>query len=319
MITYENFTYIIILITISYFYHKFNIHDQIQNEHNQYQIVKDYLLKDSSLAKSKLPIMWIHIDKELNSRNWESFYSRSSKDLNQPYKLFTLKSIINKCGKDFNICIIDDSTFKNIIPGWITDLELLADPVKSKIRELAFAKLLFNYGGFLVPSSFLCFKNLYNVYNESVHDDKIGMAEMINHAESANDNIYALSNNFMCCNKNNAVVESYIQHLTQTISNDYTAESIFTGETQNWFKNQINNVNIISAEKIGTIDAHQSPVTIERLAGNLFIDLANNNLGIYIPDKDILNKLKYQWLSRLSYEQLLESNTNLGKFIIFSQ
>ena len=40
------------------------------------------------------------IDKELNSRNWETFYSRSTKKLNQPYKLFTLQSIINKCGKD---------------------------------------------------------------------------------------------------------------------------------------------------------------------------------------------------------------------------
>ena len=84
---------------------------QDNDEHDQYDKVKKYFLNNTSLAKSKLPILWIHVPYEHNSRNWENFGSRKSEELNQPYLFLTIKSIINKCGKDFNICMLDDSAF----------------------------------------------------------------------------------------------------------------------------------------------------------------------------------------------------------------
>ena len=322
MKSYKNIMYIIILILLGYLYDKFNIYNQQVNDNKHYDIVKKYLLKDSSLAKSKLPILWIHIDKNLNAREWHSFYSRSSNKLNQPYKLLTIKSIIDKCGDDFNICIIDDSTFNNLIPGWITNLELVADPIKTKLRDLALAKLLFNYGGFIIPPSFLCLKNLKTLYNNSIQNNKIGVGEMINYSETAVDNIFTLSQSFICSEKNNITIEKYINYMTELISTDYTAESIFTGSQQNWFEKQFkldNTINIISAENLGAIDNHSNIITIERLAGNIFIELSDSAYGVYIPDIDILNKLKYQWIAKLSIEEVLNSDTNIGKFILYSQ
>ena len=46
--------------------------------HDNYKDVKQYLLSESSLAKSKKPIMWIYTPYEYNSRDWLSFGSRSS-------------------------------------------------------------------------------------------------------------------------------------------------------------------------------------------------------------------------------------------------
>ena len=79
-----------------------------------------------------------------------------------------IKSIINKCGSDFNICLIDDSTFSKLIPGWTTDFSTLADPIKSNIRNLALARLLYNYGGFLIPSSFICLRNMFSLYENFI-------------------------------------------------------------------------------------------------------------------------------------------------------
>ena len=98
----------------------------------QYELVKKYLLNDSSLAKSKKPIIWIHMVYDINSRWWPSFSSRNTDCLNQPYLYLTIKSIIDKCGEDFNICLIDDDTFSNIIPGWATNLNMVADPYGQK-------------------------------------------------------------------------------------------------------------------------------------------------------------------------------------------
>ena len=47
----------------------------IENNDNN-KAIQDYLLDDVTLAKSKKPILWIHIPYEYNSRNWLSFGSR---------------------------------------------------------------------------------------------------------------------------------------------------------------------------------------------------------------------------------------------------
>lgn len=312
--------YISTLVAIGILYEKFNLHNQKGNDLQQYEMVRKFLLNDSSLARSKLPIMWIHVDKDINARWWESFYSRNTKCLNQPYQLLTIKSIINKCGKDFNICLIDDSTFSKLIPGWSTDFTTVADPIKSKIRKLALARLMYNYGGFLVPPSFVCFKNLKPLYDRVMDVTGMGVGEMINNTVSAQDYNFIANNQFMVCSKENKQMEFYIEYLSRLVSTDYTNESVFTGSTQNWLENEINNnkIEIISAEEIGTIDENGEMITVDTLSGNEYIPLAPHTYGVYIPEKEILSRTNMQWLARLSAEQLLKSNTNVGKFILIS-
>ena len=63
------------------------------------------------MSSIKKPILWVHIDYKKNSRNWESFYSRSNNDINQDYLYLTIRSIIDNCGDDSHICLIDDNSF----------------------------------------------------------------------------------------------------------------------------------------------------------------------------------------------------------------
>ena len=74
----------------------------------------NYLLDGEDLGKSAKPILWIHVPHEYNSRNWLSFGSRSSFELNQPYLYLTVRSIIKKCEDSFTICIFDDNSFQKI-------------------------------------------------------------------------------------------------------------------------------------------------------------------------------------------------------------
>jgi F0F1-type ATP synthase beta subunit len=60
-------------------------------------------------------------------------------------------------------------------------------------------------------------------------------------------------------------------------------------------------------------------VMIERLISNNFIDFINCIYGIYIPADDVLNRLKYNWFARLSPEQVLESDTTIGKQLLIAQ
>ena len=124
----------VVLSLVGIVYNEFKRKYLDNDDNNQYKLVKKYLLNDTDmllnkLPDSKLPIIWIHSKYEVNARNWSDFYSRNSTDLNQPYKELTIKSIIDKCGNDFNICLINDHSFSELIPNWNIDINKTADPI----------------------------------------------------------------------------------------------------------------------------------------------------------------------------------------------
>ena len=81
-----------------------------------YNLIKKYLLNDKSLADTRKPFMWIFIDYEVNARNWSSWGSRNTTNLNQPYMYLTIRSIVEQCGNSFNVVLVDDSSFQRLLP-----------------------------------------------------------------------------------------------------------------------------------------------------------------------------------------------------------
>ena len=154
--------------------HKWYQDKQNKNDlHSDYLLIQEFLLHDNTiLTKNTKPILWIHIPYEYNSRNWNSFGSRSSVELNQPYLYLTTRSIINKCNDSFKICLIDDNSFIKLIPNWNIDICKLSDPILSNIRQLGLMKLIYIYGGMICPISFICLKDLIGIYNKGTKNNK---------------------------------------------------------------------------------------------------------------------------------------------------
>ena len=135
-----------------------------RNEENN--LIHKYLL-NVNIEKTyltKKPKLWIHIDYTYNSRRWESFGSRSSFDLNQPYIHLTIKSIILHCGEEFEIILINDESFQNLLSDWEINMNAVAGTQQVQCREYGLACLLYKYGGVIVPSTFLCMRSLYPLY-----------------------------------------------------------------------------------------------------------------------------------------------------------
>ncbi len=319
---YYNYFYpLVILIGSGILYEKYKKMNKNNDDIEQYELVKKYLLNDSSLAKSKKPIIWIHMVYDINSRWWSSFSSRNTDCLNQPYLYLTIKSIIDKCGEDFNICLIDDNTFSNIIPGWATNLNMVADPLRSKIRQLALAKILHTYGGFLVPNSFLCFESLLQTYNDYTMNNKMFVAEMVDRNSTSQQVNYFPNTKMMGCQKECSTMNEYINYLETLVSNDYTDESNFVGSYNRWCNEKIMNgkMNLIPAKQLGIKDINNAPVTIERLIGNTYIEMNNSIKGLYIPADEILKRTAFQWFARLSAKQALASDTIIGKYLLIAR
>ena len=186
---------------------------------DEYEQVKQYLLNQSPLYGYNRPKIWIHTKYEYNSRKWKSFHSRSSYDLNQPYIHLTIKSIINHCGDDFNVCLIDDDSFAKLIPTWDVNMSKTVEPVKSHLRELGMAQLLYYYGGMVLPNSFICCKNMMTFYKDGIGEkgDQFFVAERPNRFDDFNHDIgkrnFVPDTYIMGCSKNCPAVKEYVDYL----------------------------------------------------------------------------------------------------------
>jgi hypothetical protein len=176
-----------LVVVVSYVATKFKT--PFEESKDEYELIKQYLLNDSPLEGYKKPKIWIHTKYEYNSRLWSSFHGRSSYDLNQPYIHLTIKSIIDQCGDDFQVCLIDDDTFSKLIPSWDIDLHLVAEPMKSWIRSIGLAELVYYYGGMIVPNSFVCFSSLIGVYLNGTAGDRPFVVEKINQKVSSSKEV----------------------------------------------------------------------------------------------------------------------------------
>ncbi len=310
-----------ILLVLGILYRRFE--DKMAREESSdiYESIQKYLLDDDTLGKSKKPILWIHVPYEYNSRNWLSFGSRSSFDLNQPYLYLTVRSIIKNCDKSFTICIIDDTSFKKLIPGWNINMTSISDPILSNMRMLGMMKLLYIYGGMHCPISFLCLKDLNELYIKGTRGEKMFVCETIDRNVTSTDVDFYPNLSFCGAPKECETVRELCNFIQRTASHDYTADTKFLGEYDKWSKQRIENgkINMIEGVEIGTKTIDEKQIIVDDLMSNNYLDLYKGTYGILIPSEEILNRKKFEWFARMSPKQVMESDTIIGNYILLSQ
>jgi hypothetical protein len=293
-------------------------------EKDEYEMIKKYLLNDSPLYGYNKPKLWIHSKYEVNARKWKDFYSRNTTDLNQPYIHLTIKSIINHCGNDFHICLIDDETFSKLIPSWNIDLTKIAEPFRSQYRQLGLCELIYYYGGMVVPNSFLCMKNLKPLYENGILYGNPFVCENVNRTMNhvANSKggklLFVPDISFMGAKKNDPTVLEMVKYLKTRSQNPHsTNEYEFLGDTSYLALSFINSqkMNLVGGEMIGVKTQQRKPLLIEDIMEEDFLDLSPNCYGIYIPEDEILKRPKYQWFAVMEISQLLNTNMAITKYM----
>jgi hypothetical protein len=311
----------LILIVVGFLYRRFEDKRIKEEEGDTYEAIQKYLLDGVTLGKSKKPILWIHVPYEYNSRQWLSFGSRSSFDLNQPYLYLTVRSIIKHCDESFTICIIDDASFKRLIPGWNVNMTSISDPILSNMRMLGMMKLLHIYGGMFCPLSFVCLKDLNDLYLKGTRGEKMFVCETVDRNVSSTDIDFYPNLSFCGAPKECETVRELCNFIQRTASHDYTADVKFLGDFDKWTKERIVNgkMNLIEGVEIGTKTIEEKQVIIDDLMSNHYLDLYQGTYGVLIPSDEMLSRRKFEWFTRLSPKQVLESDTIIGNYILLSQ
>ena len=314
---------ILLLLIIGYVYSMYSGKLNDDTEKEERDLIQKFLANDVNKMDRKKPFLWIPVEYDVNERHWLNFGSRNTTNLNQPYLYLTIRSIIDKCGDSFNICIIDDNVFNKLIPNWTIRVNHLTEPLRCHMRELAMAQLLNKYGGMRLPPSFVCFEDLITLYELGVNRETasgggVFVAEMMSKSITSSTITFAPCSKIMGCRKDIEVMIKYIEYLEVLLSKDYTDAMDFEGKISKWFFNNVSNgaVNIIKPELFGAKKSDDSPVVIENLMSDTNMELSKESFGLYIPSAELIKRRHYGWFVRMSPAQVLQSNTQIAKYLL---
>ena len=313
---------ILLLLIIGYVYSMYSGKLNDDTEKEERDLIQKFLANDVNKMDRKKPFLWIPVEYDVNQRQWLNFGSRNTTNLNQPYLYLTIRSIIDKCGDSFNICIIDDNVFTKLIPNWSIHVNRLTEPLRLHMRELAMAKLLEKYGGMRLPPSFACFEDLITLYELGINTETasggVFVTEMVSKNIMSSSIAFAPCSKIMGCQKDNEVMRNYIEYLEVLVSKDYTDEMDFEGKISKWFFGHVSSgeVNIIKPELIGAKKEDDSPVLLENLMSDTNMELSKETFGLYIPSAELIKRRHYGWFVKMSPTQVLESNTQIAKYLL---
>ena len=320
-VPYLLFGFVVISLS-SYFGNKIKSHFSDMDQKDDYELVKKYMLDESALYGDNRPKLWIHTKYEMNSRQWKNFRSRNTTDLNQPYLYITIQSIINHCGDDFHICLIDDETFPRLISGWEIDLALTPEPMKSHYREIGMMQLIFLYGGLTVPNSFVCSKSLIDIYQDGIVQDCPFIFEKRKTSFVATNTPFVPNPKMIGAKKGDPVIQNFIYFMnSKQEKGHFTSELEFLGEMEKWCFERVraNEMSLIDGTKCGVKTKIGKPILLENLMSDDFLDVDDNEMyGIVIPREELLSRPNYQWFAILPYQDVLNAKTIISKYMAAS-
>ena len=275
---------------LNYKYLKERIEIELNLKRAELLDVDNFFYTSTFLKASKRRKLWIYMDFERNSRLWESFGSRTSTKLNLSYINLCIKSIIDWCSESYDIFIFSDIDMNEILEEDF-DYKKLSGQLLENYRHVSLMKILNKYGGVMVPPS-LFLKNSI----KSIDNDKIWYVCDVNNIDNVSMTNRTMSTCLSGSNANNPQLEEYIDFLSK--------DSLCQFEENYLVKH---NIPYIDGKVIGTKDVNDKKILLEDLMSTNPIIFSENNIGLYMPHKQLVKRKIYNWFCKMSEEQVLNT------------
>jgi hypothetical protein len=302
--------YIIILIglilLLNYNYYANKKKEKIRRLKDETIDIDYFFYNTESLNNSKKRKLWIHIPNEKNARKWTQFGERNSTDLNQPYMLLCIKSIIDHCAQNYDIIIFNDTNMCDILADMDIDLSKISGALLDKYRDICLLEILYRYGGVIAPSSLFLNNSLQLIDNQ----DTWYVTEFRNNKNISHLNTLP-SIKLTGSNQKNPELRKYIDYLNKVIVDDFGESSL--AYNQDYLT--VNNITTLCGKLIGTKNTFGDTVTLDDLMSDKNIKLCKTNIGLYIPADELLHRKTYQWFCYLCEEQVLKANTFISEYM----
>jgi hypothetical protein len=307
--------YFILITSVGILIDKYRKKQAVNKQVEYNNLVEKYLVNDETevVNNPKKTIVWIYIPKARNARNWINFGSRNNYS-NPPIMYITLTSIILKAQRNCKVCIVDDTSLSKLLKGWDIKLDTLDCFSKSKIANLAMMKVLYKYGGILVPPTYLAMNDIDVLYKNGVKQTDMFVVETLDDTKE----YLTLNHMFVGCKAKSVIMKDIIGRLQQT-AHDTALDDVFNEDSVLYSYIQDGTVTVVHGSNIGNIDSNGDLLSFDRLLSDEDICMDDNILhGIYIPYKKLLGRDKYRWILYLTYDDLLQTDTFLTRCMLLT-
>ncbi len=261
-----------------------------------------FFYKPQNFTKLKKRKVWVYIPFESNARMWDSFSERRTTRMNLSYMNLCIKSIVDCCAEKYDIVVFSDSDFEDLLKLPV-DHTKLSGALLENYRQICLMKILYEYGGVLVPPSLYLKDSLDKLDNPQ----QWYVTEMVNTNNVSSQKMLP-SNQMMGANAKNPELLLYIQHLEK--QDRSVVESPFC---ENYFVSK--QIPVLEGGWIGAKN-QKGPILLEDLMSDQVLEFTENNIGLYMPDELLKKRLHYQWFCKMSETQVLECNCAFSYYIL---
>ena len=298
---------ILLFMIMKYNYTKILKEERMRTRKGEKLDINKYFYDADNLRDSKRRKLWVHIPFERNARQWESFGSRNTYELNLAYMTLCIKSIVDNCSQDYDIVIFDDTNIHEILKDMNIDLSKISGTLLDKYREICLMKILYEHGGVLVPPSLFLHKSIQKIDN----DDVWYVIDSYNHHS---DNLKSMlpSTVVSGSNKENKSLKKYITYLEEIVLKDFGETSLHY--SANYFLK--NNIPVLDGALIGIRDVKNKPIGLDQLMSSRELVLRSDAIGLYMPHDELLRRKAYQWYCYLSEQEVLDAHVAFSYYIL---
>jgi len=298
--------YLIIFVALfclfNYKYMKEKWEERIREMKSETIDIDLFFYKPVTFTKLKKRKIWVYIQFESNARMWDSFSERRSTRMNLSYMNLCIKSIVDCCAEKYDIVVFSDSDFEDLLKLPV-DHTKLSGALLENYRHLCLMKILYEYGGVLVPPSLYLKESIHKLDNPQ----QWYVSEMVN-TDNVSSQKMLPSSKLTGANPKNPELLLYIKHLEK--QDRSVIESPFC---DNYFVS--NQTPVIDGGLIGTKN-NSGPILLEDLMSDQVLELPDNNIGVYMPEEMLKKRLQYQWFCKMSETQVLECNCAFTYYIL---
>lgn len=293
--------FICILIITFFIYKKIRLKQTFKEKE-----VEEYFFKDIKHLKSSIKRkLWIYLPTVINARDPGE---RLTNHINSDYLLLCIKSIIDKCGDDYDIILFDDSNFNSLLPDSYVDLTKVSGSLSEHYRYISFLSILYKYGGVFLPCS-LFLRKSFSLIDKA---KTFFVSQIPNQGLSSSDDKYIYSLKIMGSNKENPILGDFINKYKDIVKKDTTNESIYF--TEELLRKM--NIPFIEPKMFGCKNKNDELILLDHLMQDQYIELNEKHIGIYIPHNELLRRTNYNWFVYLKNEDVLESQIFLSKYML---
>lgn len=217
-------------------------------------------------------------------------------------------SIIAHNSNNFNIIMITDDDIPLLLPGWSTNLKALPEAAQRHTRDVAMLRVLYYYGGFLVPSTFGATGPLTDVLtSRSLLPNDVLAAFEAPVIDATMKRAFSPSIRFMYSAPLNKTLRRLIDELTvHTGTQAQVAAFHDAGSKAMNRLVQEGKVRVWSGKLVGTQNVEGGAVSLSEAINGF--KRAPGSIGVWIPAR-LFEIRKYGWMMRDAPGQILSGST----------